>query len=336
MEMKEWIRSLPKAELHLHIEGTLEPELMFKLAERNKIRLRFPNVEAVRQAYQFNNLQEFLDIYYEGAKVLLQEQDFYDLTTEYLERMQKENVRHVEIFFDPQTHTDRGVPFVRVIGGIHSALENAEKKYGMTSKLILCFLRHLSEEAALEVLRQAEPYKKWFHGVGLDSSEKGHPPQKFARVFERARLSGLQSVAHAGEEGPPEYIWQALDVLKVKRIDHGVRSIDDPKLVDRLVKERIPLTVCPLSNIKLRVFQDLKDHSLKKLLKAGVKVTINSDDPAYFGGYLTENFIQTQVALGLTKEDVLLLVGNSFDASWIADDRRQKLKLELRRMASGP
>ena len=315
--IEEFIKKLPKAELHLHIEGSLEPELMFKLAERNKVELPFASVEAVRAAYEFSDLQSFLDIYYSGAGVLLQEQYFFDLTWAYLERVQRENVRHVEIFFDPQTHTDRGVPFQTVITGIHKALEQAKQEFGTTSYLILCFLRHLSEEAAMSTLQEALPFKAWIKGVGLDSAEVGFPPEIFERVFAKATEEGFRKVAHAGEEGPPEYIWQALDLLGVSRIDHGVRCMEDEILVARLVKEKIPLTVCPLSNTKLRVFDKMEDHNLKEMLDAGLCVTINSDDPAYFGGYMNDNFLATQKGLNLSREDLIEIAKNGFRASFL-------------------
>jgi adenosine deaminase len=326
------IRQMPKAELHLHIEGTLEPELMFEIARRNRISLRFNSVEALREAYNFHNLQSFLDIYYEGAQVLIYEQDFYDLTRAYMDRIAQESVRHVEIFFDPQTHTERGISFETVIKGIHRALFDAECLYGITSRLILCFLRHLSEADAMATLEQALPYKQWITAVGLDSSEMGHPPEKFKTVFDRARNEGLLTVAHAGEEGPPEYIWQALDVLKVKRIDHGVRCLEDPQLVARLKQERIPLTVCPLSNIKLCVFDRMANHNIKALLETGLCVTINSDDPAYFGGYVTDNYLAVADALPFSPEQIIQLAKNSFEASFISDGKKQRYYNELDRL----
>lgn len=327
--METLIRQMPKTELHLHIEGSLEPELMFAIAQRNGIKLRFKNVEEVRAAYDFHNLQSFLDIYYEGAQALLHERDFYDLTRAYLDKMAGENVRHVEIFFDPQTHTDRGVAFETVIQGIHRALVDAQTAYGISFRLILCFLRHLSEAEAMRTLEQALPFKQWITAVGLDSSEVGHPPEKFKSVFDRARNEGMLTVAHAGEEGPPEYIWQALDLLKVSRIDHGVRCLEDPRLVERLKKEHIPLTVCPLSNIKLRVFDEMAKHNLKELLDQGLCVTVNSDDPAYFGGYVTENYLAAQRALNLSVEQVIQLAKNSFEASFLPADVKQKYINEL-------
>lgn len=312
--MYHWLNALPKAELHLHLEGSLEPELLFSLAERNKITLPWPNVESLRKAYAFHNLQEFLDLYYQGANVLHTEQDFYDLTWAYLLKCQAQNIVHTEPFFDPQTHTDRGVPFETVLTGIRHALEDGRQQLGISSGLILSFLRHLPEEAAQKTLDQALPFRDAFIAVGLDSSEKGHPPHKFQRVFERARAEGFAAVAHAGEEGPPEYIWEALDLLKVQRIDHGVRVIEDPKLLERLIDEQIPLTVCPLSNVKLCVFKDMAEHNILRLLEMGVKVTVNSDDPAYFGGYVTENFVALQESLGMTCEQAKRLAQNSLEA----------------------
>lgn len=328
-DLESFIRALPKAELHLHIEGTFEPELMFEIAARNGVTLRFPDVESLRRAYDFDNLQSFLDIYYEGAGVLLHERDFHDLAWAYLERMKAENVRHVEVFFDPQTHTDRGVPMGVVINGLKSAFDEAKDKLGISSHLILCFLRHLSEEAAFETLEAALPYRDAFIGVGLDSSEVGHPPSKFERVFAKAREEGLKIVAHAGEEGPPEYIVEALDLLKVDRVDHGVRCEDDDALVERLVREEMPLTMCPLSNVKLRVIDKLSDHNVRRLLSRGLKVTINSDDPSYFGGYLVENFVQTQRALGLTKDEIRTIVGNAFEASFLPEHEKAKWLAEV-------
>ena len=321
--MHDFIRDLPKAELHMHIEGSLEPELMFSLAQRNGIDLKFGSVEAVRAAYEFSNLQDFLDIYYEGAGVLQTQQDFYDMTWAYLERAKSDTVRHTEIFFDPQTHTDRGVAFETVVKGILGALEDAREHLGISSQLILCFLRHLSAEAALETLEQALPYKDSIVAVGLDSSEKGHPPEKFTAVFERAREEGFLTVAHAGEEGPPAYITQALDLLQVERIDHGVRCIEDDALVERLAGEGVPLTVCPLSNVKLRVFERIEDHNLAHLLARGLKVMINSDDPAYFGGYVNRNYEAVADGLGLTREDLHRLARNSFDAAFLGSDEKQ-------------
>jgi len=328
-DINTFIQGMPKVELHIHIEGSLEPDLMFTLAERNGVVLRFKSVEEVRTAYEFTDLQSFLDIYYEGASVLLEEDDFYDMTWAYLEKVSSQNVRHSEIFFDPQTHTDRGVPFEVVIRGIRRAQEDAEQELNITSRLIMCFLRHLSAAAAMQILEQALPYKEWIVGVGLDSSEVGNPPSKFTGVFDAARAEGFFTVAHAGEEGPPEYVWQALDMLQVKRIDHGVRSESDPMLVDRLVREQIPLTVCPLSNIKLRGFEKMADHNLKRLLDLGLCVTVNSDDPAYFGGYMTENFLAVQESLGLDQGDLFRLARNAVQASFISQQEKKRLLDEL-------
>ncbi|MFQ5935148.1 MAG: adenosine deaminase [Acidiferrobacterales bacterium] len=327
--MEAFIRDIPKAELHIHIEGSLEPELMFELAARNGVTLPFASVDEVRLAYAFTDLQSFLDIYYEGARVLLHEQDFYDMTWAYLKKARSQNVVHSEIFFDPQTHTDRGVAFETVISGIHRALVDGEQHLGITSKLIMCFLRHLSAEAAIDTLEQALPFKEWIVAVGLDSSEIGHPPEKFTAVFDKARKYGFLTVAHAGEEGPSEYIWQALDLLKVSRIDHGVRCVEDPGLVQRLATEQTPLTVCPLSNVKLCVFESIEQHNLKQLLEFGLCATVNSDDPAYFGGYVNENLIAIQQALKLTRDDILRLVRNSFAATFLAPTEKRRLVDEL-------
>ena len=325
----EWLNALPKIELHLHLEGSLEPELMFELAHRNKIELPFETVEQLRCAYEFNNLQDFLDIYYQGANVLQTEQDFYDLVWAYLIKCQQQNVIHVEPFFDPQTHTDRGISFDIVINGISRALTDGETQLGITSKLIMCFLRHLSEDEAFVILRQAEPFLDQIIAVGLDSSEQGHPPEKFSRVFARARELGLLTVAHAGEEGPAEYIWTAINDLKVSRVDHGVRSMDDPELMAQLVETQMPLTVCPLSNTKLCVFDDMSQHNILEMLKQGVCVTVNSDDPAYFGGYMTENFVALAQALDMNKGQAKQLVLNSIDASFADDARKQAMKALL-------
>ena len=324
MKQIELIKKLPKAELHLHIEGTFEPELMFEIAQRNKKEIRFKSVEEIKEAYNFHNLQSFLDIYYEGAGVLIHERDFYDLTMAYLKRCREDNVVHTEIFFDPQTHTERGVSFETVFKGIHGALKDAQKEWGITSHMIMCFLRHLSEEDAFKTLNDSLPFKKDIIAVGLDSSEVGHPPSKFKRVFEAAMKEGYLTVAHAGEEGPPSYIWEAMDLLKIKRIDHGVRSLEDEKLMERIIKEKMALTVCPLSNLKLCVFKKLSDHNLKKLLDRGVKVTINSDDPAYFGGYMNQNFIETAKALDLSEGDLKTIAANSFEASFLPEDIKAK------------
>ena len=320
---------MPKAELHIHIEGSLEPELMFALAERNRVALRYASMEEVRRAYDFSDLQSFLDVYYEATQVLLHEQDFYDLTWAYLRKAAAQNVRRAEVFFDPQAHTGRGVSFETVITGIHRAMVDAERQLGISSALILCFLRHLSAEEAKGTLRSSLPYREWIVGVGLDSSEVGNPPKEFKAVFDEAREHGLLTVAHAGEEGPPEYIWQALDDLKVSRIDHGVRCMEDPKLVQRLREEQIPLTVCPLSNVRLQVFETIRDHNLKQMLDLGLCVTVNSDDPAYFGGYVDENFQAVQEGLHVTRDGIYRLAKNSFQASILDQGEKQRLLNEL-------
>ncbi|WP_024326165.1 adenosine deaminase [Thioalkalivibrio sp. AKL19] len=327
--MQDAIATLPKVELHLHIEGALEPELLFRLAERNGVELPYGSIDEVRAAYQFQDLQSFLDIYYAGACVLLTEQDFYDLTRAYLQRCQQDHVRHTEIFFDPQTHTERGVAFDTVINGITRALEDGERELGISSRLILCFLRHLSAEAAMETFEAAQPYRERITAFGLDSAEQGNPPEKYQAVFDRVRAAGFRVVAHAGEEGPPEYIRQALDLLHVDRIDHGVQAEQDPALLRRLVDEQVPLTVCPLSNIKLCVFDRLEDHNLKRLLDAGLRVTINSDDPAYFGGYIGENFRATTEALSLSLDDLEQLARNAVAASFLDEPARQRLQDEI-------
>lgn len=317
MSLDAYIAGLPKAELHLHIEGSLEPELMFELARRNRVAIPFDSVEAVRAAYDFSNLQDFLDIYYAGAEVLRTEQDFHDLALAYFRRAAADNVRHAEIFFDPQTHTDRGLPFGVSADGLLSGMKAAEAELGLSSKLILCFLRHLDEAAAIDTLKAAEPWLDRIAGVGLDSSEVGHPPSKFRHVFERAGQMGLKRVAHAGEEGPPAYVWEALDLLHIDRMDHGNRSMEDPRLIERLADERMTLTVCPLSNLKLCVVKDLKDHPVPEMLRRGIHVTLNSDDPAYFGGYVNDNYRQLAQAVGLTLQQVTLLARNSFEGSFL-------------------
>lgn len=321
---QQLINALPKAELHLHIEGTLEPELMFRLAQKNKVKIPFSSPAEIKKAYDFSNLQSFLDIYYQGANVLQSSEDFFDLTWAYLTRAHQDNVKHVEIFFDPQTHTARNIPFKTVITGIKQALDKAQIEYKMSSYLILCFLRHLSEEDAFKTLNQALPFKNWIKAVGLDSSEVGHPPEKFERVFKQAIQEGFLTVAHAGEEGPAEYIWQALKLLKVQRIDHGVQCINDDKLMDYLKDKQIPLTVCPLSNIKLKVFQSMAEHTLKKLLEKGLCITINSDDPAYFGGYISQNFQAAAEHLKLTHNELITLAKNSFEASFLPENEKAK------------
>jgi adenosine deaminase len=312
-DLASFIRGIPKAELHLHIEGSLEPEMAFALARKHGVALGFPSAEALRRAYDFQDLQSFLDLYYAGADVLRDAEDFFQLTRAYLDRAKADGVVHAEIFFDPQTHTARGVPMRAVIEGIDRALQQAE----ISTRLILCFLRHLTEEDAVRTLEQAMPWRDRLCAVGLDSAEAGHPPAKFERVFRRARAEGLEAVAHAGEEGPPAYIYEALDVLKVSRIDHGVRCVEDPALVARLAAEQTPLTLCPLSNVKLRLFPRMEEHNLKRLLHAGLCVTVNSDDPAYFGGYIGENFLASQRALGLEREDIRRLAANSITASYL-------------------
>lgn len=319
--LETFIRGLPKAELHLHIEGSLEPEQMFEFGRRNRVDMPFKSVEEVRAAYAFSNLQDFLDIYYQGAGVLLTEQDFHDMAMAYFRRLRDDGGVHAELFFDPQTHTDRGLPFSVAADGLLSGMATAEAEFGITSSLIMCFLRHLDEDAALATLKQAEPWLDRIVGVGLDSSEVGHPPSKFQRVFKAAKERGLALCAHAGEEGPPEYVWEALDLLKVDRIDHGNRALEDEALVKRLVASEMTLTVCPLSNLKLRVVHDLKDHPMKRMLDLGLKATCNADDPAYFGGYIGENFVQTARALDLTREDMATLARNSFTGSFLDEER---------------
>ena len=329
--LPELLQAMPKAELHIHIEGSLEPELIFALAQRNGVALSYPSVEALRAAYAFTDLQTFLDIYYAGASVLLKEDDFHDMAWAYLLKAQAENVLHTELFFDPQTHTARGVPFEVVIKGLDRACKRAKTELDVSATLIMCFLRHLPEEDALKTLDESLPWRGLIVGVGLDSSERGHPPEKFARVFARCRELGFHLVAHAGEEGPPAYIINALDVLKVERIDHGVRCVEDPALVQRLVKEGMPLTVCPLSNVKLCVFNTLAQHNLKSLLDLGLKVTINSDDPAYFGGYLNQNYTETFAALGLDASAAYTLARNSFEASFASNEDKASWIAQLDR-----
>jgi len=323
--LPELLRAMPKAELHIHIEGSLEPELIFKLAQRNGVQLAHPSVEALRAAYAFTDLQSFLDIYYAGASVLLKAQDFEDMAMAYFERAKADNVVHAELFFDPQTHTARGVSFETVISGLSHACERAQRELGVSSALIMCFLRHLSEEDAFATLEQALPFRGQFIGVGLDSSERGHPPEKFARVYARCRELGLHLVAHAGEEGPPAYVRSALDVLNVERIDHGVRSVEDPELMQRLARDRVPLTVCPLSNVKLCVFKAMSEHNLAQLLDAGLVATVNSDDPAYFGGYMNANFVAAFEALPqLTARHAYQLAANSFEASFVSEVQKRR------------
>ena len=327
--LPDLLRAMPKTELHMHIEGSLEPELIFALAKRNDVRLRYKSVDELRAAYAFTDLQSFLDIYYAGASVLQQPQDFYDMAWAYFERAKADNVVHAEIFFDPQTHTARKVSMRTVITGLHRACVDAQNQLGISSSLILCFLRHLSEDEAFETFEEAFPFRDKFMGVGLDSSERGHPPEKFERVFKRAAQLGFKLVAHAGEEGPPAYMWSALDVLKVQRIDHGVQAIHDEALMARLAKERMPLTVCPLSNQKLCVFPDLAHHNLGKMLERGLCVMLNSDDPAYFGGYLNDNYVQTFAALGLNASHAYQLACNSFEASFVSPDQKALWRQQL-------
>ena len=334
-EIDELILALPKVELHLHLEGTLEPAMMLELAERNGVRLRYASIEEAEAAYRFTDLQSFLDLYYEGASVLMRERDFFELSWAYLERMARESVRHVEVFFDPQTHTHRGIALGTVISGIQAALDEARNSLGITSRLILSFLRDRSEADALETFEAARPWHGSLGGVGLDSAERGNPPQKFVEVFRRAREAGLACVAHAGEEGPAEFVRQALDLLEVRRIDHGVRCIEDDALVERLARERIPLTVCPLSNVRLHVFEALEQHNLKALLERGLCVTLNSDDPAYLGGYLTENWLATRRALDLDRDNVLTLARNGVEASFLDESDKRQLMDEIAQVDTG-
>ena len=324
MSLLEFIKKSPKAELHLHIEGTLEPELMFRLAKRNNIKIPFNNIDEAKKAYNFSNLESFLKIYYEGAKVLIKEQDFFDLTWAYVLKCNEDNIVHTEIFFDPQTHTDRGIDFNVVINGIYKALKKGEKEFGLSFKIIMCFLRHLDEEDGFKILDQAIVHKDKIFGVGLDSSEIGNPPSKFEKLFKKAIENNFITVAHAGEEGPPEYMWEALNLLNVKRIDHGVQCLKDEKLVEQLSKNQTPLTVCPLSNVKLRVFNKLEDHSIKKMLDKKLMVMVNSDDPAYFGGYLNKNLIETQAALNLSYDEIKTLLINSFKSSFLNEEKKRQ------------
>ncbi len=333
-DLNALIAALPKAELHLHLEGSLEPEQLMQFAARNQVDLPFKTLDEVKAAYNFSNLQDFLDIYYQGMSVLQTEADFHDLTDAYLQRCQADNVRHVEVFFDPQGHTERGLPFDIPITGILAALDAAQQKYGITYKLIMCFLRHLSEQDAFETLAQAEPWLDRIHGVGLDSSEVGHPPAKFERVFAAAREKGLKLVAHAGEEGPPEYVYEALDLLQIDRIDHGNRLLEDEALIARVKAAGLTLTVCPLSNLSLCVIEDLRDHPMKQMLERGLKATINSDDPAYFGGYVNQNYVETAAAVGLTREDVITLARNSFTGSFLSVEDQAVHLAEIDRIAA--
>ena len=328
-DLKNIIQGIPKAELHLHLEGSFEPELMFEIAKRNNIPLTYDSIETLKKAYKFNNLQEFLDIYYIGAQVLIKEQDFFDLTWAYLTKVHSQNVVHVEVFFDPQTHTDRGVAFEVVINGIYKALEKAKRELNMSYKLIMSYLRHLSEAEAFKTLEASLPFKQWIDGVGLDSSEVGNPPRKFIKVFEASAKVGYKLVAHAGEEGPVEYIWEALDLLNVVRIDHGNRCLDDEKLVKKLIEENITLTLCPLSNVALKVIHKMEDHPVAKMLDKGLLATIHSDDPAYFGGYMNENFYETARALNLNKVQLKQLALNAFDASWMSPEAKEERKRQV-------
>ena len=324
MNIIQFIKESPKAELHLHIEGTLEPEQMFALAKKNKIKIPFNNISDVKKAYNFSNLESFLKIYYEGAKVLVKEQDFFDLTWSYVLKCKEDKVVHTEIFFDPQTHVDRGINFDVVINGIYKALKKAEKDFGLSSKIIMCFLRHLDQESGFKILDQALNHKDKIFGVGLDSAELGHPPKKFEKLFKKAIENGFVTVAHAGEEGPPEYIWEALNLLNVKRIDHGVQCLKDKKLVEKLRSSQIPLTVCPLSNIKLKVFNKLEEHNLKKMLDEKLMVMVNSDDPSYFGGYINKNLIECQKALNLSLNEIKTLLINSFKSSFLKEEEKKE------------
>lgn len=329
MSIEDFIKGIPKAELHLHIEGTFEPELMFKIAGRNNIELKYKSIEEIKEAYAFSNLQDFLDIYYEGAGILTEEEDFYELTWSYLERAVSQNVLHSEIFFDPQTHTGRGIKFSTVVNGIHKALADAEKKLGISTGLIMCFLRDLDESAAMKTLREALAYSDRIIAVGLDSAEIGNPPSKFREVFDLAREAGFLTVAHGGEEGPAEYVWEALELLKVSRIDHGNHCLDDDKLAEELIRRKIPLTVCPLSNLRLKVVDRMERHPLRKMMERGLMVTINSDDPAYFGGYINENYLAITRALKLTADDIYTLAKNSFEASFLEQRKKDKLLARL-------
>jgi adenosine deaminase len=334
-KMESFIHDIPKAELHLHIEGTLEPELMFELARENAVAIPYRSVADVRNAYRFSNLQSFLDIYYQGAQVLIDEDDFYRLTVNYLKKAAEQNVRHAEIFFDPQTHTARGIRFETIVQGIHRALTEARQHLDMSTGLIMCFLRDRGASEAMETLEQALPFKDRVLAVGLDSSELGYPPEDFASVFERAREHGFKVVAHAGEEGPPEYIWQALKVLKVERIDHGVRCIEDERLMQYLSQNQIPLTVCPLSNVKLRVFESMDQHNFKRLMDAGLRLTVNSDDPSYFGGYIVENLLALVKAFDLSQREIIEICRNGFEASFLDTDSKQNYQAELDAFVSG-
>ena len=333
MTITEFIEKIPKAELHVHIEGTFEPELMFEIAQRNQISIPYKSVEEIRNAYEFSNLQDFLDIYYAGAGVLQTERDFYDLTWHYLKKSHEQHVRLTEIFFDPQTHTERGIHFDIVVNGITKALKDGKDKLGIESQLIMCFLRHLDEKSAFDTLESALKHKDKLIGVGLDSSEVGHPPSKFQRVFEKAHSEGFLTVAHAGEEGPAEYVWEALQLLQVSRVDHGNNSLNDPKLIQILAEKRMPLTVCPLSNFKLQVVPNLDLHPIRRMLELGLCATVNSDDPAYFGGYMNENYLALEKHLKLTKDEIVTLTKNAFEASFVSSDKKQMFLEKVERFA---
>ncbi len=328
--MESFIRGLPKAELHIHLEGALEPELMFSMANRNRVRIKYKTVEEVREAYKFKNLQDFLNVYYEGTKVLLNEQDFYELAWSYLSKAASQNVLHAEVFFDPQAHTRRKVKFENVVCGIHKALMDAEKRLGITTRLIMCFLRDLSPESAMETFEEAMPYKEWISAVGLNSAEAGNPPSKFSKIFERAVEEGFLTVAHAGEEGPAEYVWEAVSLLKVSRIDHGNNALEDESLVQELVRRKIPLTLCPISNLKLGVVKRLEDHPLKRMMDKGLIVTVNSDDPAYFGSYINENYLAVYKALNLNVKQIYKLAENSFEASFMKPEQKRNTLKKLK------
>jgi len=330
MSIEDFIKGIPKAELHVHIEGTFEPELMFKIAMRNNSRIKYKSVEEIREAYKFNNLQNFLDLYYEGAGILTEEEDFYDLTMAYLDKAASQNVLHSEIFFDPQTHTGRGIKFSAVINGIHKALVEAEEKFGMSTGLIMCFLRDLDESAAMKTLEEALAYSDRIIAVGLDSAEIGNPPSKFQEVFTRAREAGFLTVAHGGEEGPAKYVREALELLKVSRIDHGNHCLDDDKLTEELIRRKIPLTVCPLSNLRLKVIDRMEEHPLRRMMERGLLVTVNSDDPAYFGGYINENYLAITKALNLTADEIYTLAKNSFEASFLEENIKDKMLARIR------
>jgi adenosine deaminase len=335
MSLEDFINGIPKAELHLHIEGTFEPELMFEIARRNNVRLKHKSIEETREAYKFSNLQDFLDLYYEGAGILTEEEDFYDLTWAYLEKAVSQNVLHSEIFFDPQTHTGRGIKFSTVVNGIHKALADAGEKLGISTRLIMCFLRDLDESAAMKTLEEALAYSDRIIAVGLDSAEMGNPPSKFHEVFKRAREAGFLTVAHGGEEGPAKYVWEALELLKVSRIDHGNHCLDDDKLAEELIRRKIPLTVCPLSNLRLKVIDSMERHPLRRMMERGLLVTVNSDDPAYFGGYINENYLAVTKALNLTAEDIYRLAKNSFKASFLEESKKDKMLGELHEYKAG-